>query len=182
MDREEIYRSEAPLEIPGEVKQSVDGMVPARKWLTRKLRISRRQAFHDPEDMKVLEMQLSAFCYDKVRRKRLSDDLMKIVRHYLLNFLEEDKKGLMRNAIDGVTHDSVHKCLTSQSVAEKQRLQVLKAKQQKYLDLLTRIDRAGGSTSVAAQSQDWSRWTERPAKRKMNMNNSSATLGKRQWV
>ena len=99
-------------------------MLQARLWLASKLRVpdctakqlQLRYASHDPKDMHVLDLQLSAFCYDKVRRKRVCDELMKNARHYLLNFLEEDPESKVRNAIDDVSHDEVHKRLTTHSV------------------------------------------------------------------
>eukprot|EP00930_Biecheleria_cincta_P059691 TRINITY_DN45411_c0_g1_i1.p1 TRINITY_DN45411_c0_g1~~TRINITY_DN45411_c0_g1_i1.p1 ORF type:complete len:747 (-),score=183.75 TRINITY_DN45411_c0_g1_i1:91-2331(-) len=153
-------------------EQPHDGMLPARKWLSKKLRVKPRQAkrlqsryeSHDAKDMQVLDLQLSAFCYDKVRRKRVCDDLMKNVRHHLLNFLEEDPDGKIRAALDSLSHDKVHQRLITQSVEERNRREELEAKLKEYTELLKRIDGAGGAIAAASETQSWQRWSDRRRK------------------
>lgn len=77
-------------------EQRQDGMLPARKWLSRKLRASvhtaqslqSRYQSHDPKDMHVLDLQLSAFCYDKVdqpERARKSSDVSSLLKRQQLS-------------------------------------------------------------------------------------------------
>lgn len=159
-------------------EQAHDGMLSARRWLSKKLRVKPRQAkrlqtryeSHDAKDMQVLDLQLSAFCYDKVRRKRVCDDLMKNVRHHLLNFLEEDPSGEIRAALDSLPHDKVHQRLIAQSVEEKNRREELEAKLTQYTELLRRIDDAGGTIAAASETQSWQKWRDR--RRKLSDTNS----------
>lgn len=166
-DSDEDVSTEAQntsLETPhASLQQVAGGMISAREWLSTKLRLNTnesqrlqaRNQSHDPKDMHALEMQLSAFCYDKVHRKRICDDLMKNVRHYLWNFLEEDPGGRIRCSLDSIPHSKIHDRLTNQSVHEKQRRKELTAQLQQYRELLTHIDGSGGAVAAASESHDW---------------------------
>ncbi|CAE8617956.1 unnamed protein product [Polarella glacialis] len=152
-----------------DAEQRVDGMISARRWLSKKLRVRASEAkrlqvryeSQDPKDMHALDLQLSAFCYDKVRRKRVCDDLMKNVRHYLLNFLEEDPGSCIRGSLDNIPHQQVHERLTKQSLHERQQRQQLETHWREYTELLSRIDSIAAAGQVSASGTEWGKWKDR---------------------
>eukprot|EP00756_Hemistasia_phaeocysticola_P031421 Hpha_TRINITY_DN16351_c1_g2::TRINITY_DN16351_c1_g2_i12::g.62760::m.62760 len=117
--------------------------------------VAKRIKSHDPNEQKVLELQLSAYCYNKIVRKRLVDALMQVIHFFYIEFIGTE---LGLKLAEGVTPTSAHELLRL-GVAETEERQQLQAKGAACKDGLARLqkERDQYRTELAASGADGAR-------------------------
>jgi len=112
--------------------------------------IEKRSRSNDPGDQHLLELQMSAICYDRIVRKRLADDLMRLVHHFFVHYIA-DELGLQ--LAENCSPEQAHELLKP-DVAEAEEHIRLTAKLAACRDGIKRIDEAGCCIEDADSSEE----------------------------
>eukprot|EP01062_Namystynia_karyoxenos_P062885 TRINITY_DN55742_c0_g1_i1.p1 TRINITY_DN55742_c0_g1~~TRINITY_DN55742_c0_g1_i1.p1 ORF type:complete len:724 (+),score=240.28 TRINITY_DN55742_c0_g1_i1:112-2172(+) len=124
----------------GLIAEGAEGDAPAREFVQQLAAALGKEA----PPRKVAELQLAAFCYNRVVRKRLSDALMQIAHYHYVEYIGGQ---LGFRLADGVTAEQAHDVLRPGLQEEQERAR-LTAQQRACQACVERIARAGLSHTV----------------------------------